>query len=78
MDIILGYCFDSQCLSECCPSSSTVDKKSTTVDKKSTAGEKKAAGDSQELFTLDILYIIYIYISYYIDTEKYHESVTVY
>ena len=30
MDIILGYCFDSQCLSECCPSSTTVDKKSTT------------------------------------------------
>ena len=27
MDIILGYCFDSQCLFECCPSSTTVDKK---------------------------------------------------
>ena len=39
--------FDSQCLSECCPSSTTVDKKSTT-------GEK-AAGDSQEPLTLDIL-----------------------
>ena len=48
MDISLGYRFDSQCLSEGCPSSTTVDKKSTT-------GEEKAAGDSQELFTLDIL-----------------------
>ena len=42
MDIILGYCFDSQSLSECCPSSSTVNK--------STTGEEKAAGDSQEPF----------------------------
>ena len=30
MDIILGYWFDNQCLSECCPSSTTVDRKSTT------------------------------------------------
>ena len=51
MDIVLGHCFDSQCLSECCPSSTTVDKKSTT-------GEKKAAGDSQELFILDLSYNI--------------------
>ena len=47
MDIILGYCFDSQCLSERCPSSTTVDKKSTT-------GEENAARDSKEPFTLDI------------------------
>ena len=42
LDIILMYCFDNQCLSECCPSSTTVDKKSTTE-------EKKAAGHSQDL-----------------------------
>ena len=34
MDIILGYCFDSQCLSECCLSSTNVDKKSTTGERK--------------------------------------------
>ena len=34
MDIILGYRFDSQCLSECYPSSTTVDKKSTTGERK--------------------------------------------
>ena len=49
MDIILEYCFNSQCfLSECCPSSTTVNKKSTT-------GEEKGAGDSKELFTFDTL-----------------------
>ena len=42
LDIILRYCFDNQCLSECCPSSTTVDKKSTTE-------EEKAAGHSQDL-----------------------------
>ena len=48
MDMIIGYCFDSQCLSECCPSSTTVDNKSTTR-------EEKASGDSHEPFTLEIL-----------------------
>ena len=45
MDIIIGYCFDSQCLSECRSCSTTVDKKSTT-------GEEKAVGHSQEPFNL--------------------------
>ena len=48
MDIILRFSFDSQCLPECYPSNTTVDKKSTT-------GVEKAAGDSKEPFTLDIL-----------------------
>ena len=47
IDIILAYCFDSQCLSECCPSSTTVDKKSTT-------GKEKAADSQQEPFPMDI------------------------
>ena len=52
MDIILGYCSDSQYLSECCPSSTTPDKKSTT-------GKEKAAGDSKEPFVLWTFYIMY-------------------
>ena len=49
IDIILGYCFDSQCLSECYLSSTTIDKKSTT-------GEEKVSSEySQEPYTLDTL-----------------------
>ena len=50
---LLGYCFDSQCLSECCPSSTTDDKKSTTGERKQLEKEsnwrKKATGERKQL-----------------------------
>ena len=50
--IMVGYCFDSQCLFECCPSSTTVDKKSTTGERKQL---EKEGSRRFSLFTLNDL-----------------------